>query len=151
MQNAITIETITNLTMSSREIAELVESRHDSVKRCIERLSDKGLVSFTPAVETSHEADPAALAEMASKLEGFVYDPELASELAPAFVAMSAVEGFDKVMELFAAKEKQIEALNVGGKEQKSTPAVQEKPVEGEPKPKSATDILRERAKAQTK
>ena len=59
MQNAIIIETITNLTMSSREIAELVESRHDSVKRCIERLSDKGLVSFTPAVETSHEGSGA--------------------------------------------------------------------------------------------
>ena len=95
--------------------------------------------------------DPAALADMASQLESFVYDPELASELAPAFVAMSAVEGFDKVMELFAAKEKQIEALNVGSQEQKSTPAVQEKPVDGEPKPMSATDILRERAKAQTK
>ena len=96
--------------------------------------------------------DPAALADMASQLEAFVYDPELASELAPAFVAMSAVEGFDKVMELFAAKEKQIEALNVGGQEQKSTPEVQEKPVEDDqPKPKSATDILRERAKAQNK
>ena len=101
--------------------------------------------------EAPNEVDPAVLADMAAQLEGFVYDPELATELAPAFVAMSAVEGFDKVMELFAAKEKQIEALNVGGKEQKSTPAVQEKPVEGEPKPKSATDILRERAKAQTK
>lgn len=105
-----------------------------------------------PAVEqepASQEADPAALAEMVSKLEAFVYDPELAAELAPAFVAMSAVEGFDKVMELFAAKEKQIEALNVGGQEQKSTPAVQEKPEEEQPKAKSATDILRERATAQ--
>lgn len=108
----------------------------------------------TPAVEqepAKQEADPAALAEMASKLEAFVYDPELAAELAPAFVAMSAVEGFDKVMELFAAKEKQIEALNVGGQEQKSTPAVQEKPKEEQPKAKSATDILRERATAQRK
>lgn len=108
----------------------------------------------TPAVEqepASQEADPAALAEMASKLEGFVYDPELAAELAPAFVAMSAVEGFDKVMELFAAKEKQIEALNVGGQEQKSTPAVQEKPEEEQPKAPSATDILRQRATAQRK
>lgn len=99
--------------------------------------------------EAPKEADPAALAEMVSKLEGFVYDPELASELAPAFVAMSAVEGFDKVMELFAAKEKQIEALNVGGQEQKSTPEVQEKEPEAEqPKSKSATEILRERAAA---
>lgn len=96
------------------------------------------------------EADPAKLEEMSKQIEAFVYDPELATELAPAFVAMSAVEGFDKVMELFAAKEKQIEALNVGGQEQKSTPAVQEKEPEAEqPKVKSATDILRERAAAQ--
>lgn len=43
------------VTMSSREIAELLECRHDSVKRTIERLADKGLVSFTPTVETSHD------------------------------------------------------------------------------------------------
>lgn len=103
------------------------------------------------AVDAPNEDNSAAIAEMAAQLEGFVYDPELASELAPAFVAMSAVEGFDKVMELFAAKEKQIEALNVGSTEQKSTPEVQEKPVEEQPKSKSATDILRERATAQRK
>ena len=108
-------------------------------------------VEQEPESAPQAEADPAALADMVSKLEAFVYDTELASELAPAFVAISAVEGFDKVMELFAAKEKQIEALNVGGQEQKSTPAVQEKPEEEQPKAKSATDILRERATAQRK
>lgn len=124
-------------------------------------LLDKLLAAFkpkkaTPVVEdtpppTVEEPSPVALAEMASKLEGFVYDPELAAELAPAFVSMSAVDGFDKVMELFAAKEKQIEALNVGGQEQKSTPTVQEKPETEWPKTPSATDILRQRATAQRK
>ena len=122
-------------------------------------LLEKLLAAFkpkkaTPVVEPPpvvEELSPAALAEMASKLEGFVYDPELAAELAPAFVAMSAVDGFDKVMELFAAKEKQIEALNVGGQEQKSTPIVQEKPETEQPKAPSATDILRQRATAQRK
>lgn len=124
-------------------------------------LLDKLLAAFkpkkaTPVVEdtpppTVEEPSPAALAEMVSKLEGFVYDPELAAELAPAFVSMSAVDGFDKVMELFAAKEKQIEALNVGGQEQKSTPTVQEKPETERPKTPSATDILRQRATAQRK
>lgn len=124
-------------------------------------LLDKLLAAFkpkkaTPVVEdtpppTVEEPSPAALAEMASKLEGFVYDPELAAELAPAFVSMSAVDGFDKVMELFAAKEKQIEALNVGGQEQKSTPTVQENTETERPKTPSATDILRQRATAQRK
>jgi phage regulator Rha-like protein len=43
------------LTMTSREIAELVESRHDSVKRSMETLRDKGVISFTQSVETSHD------------------------------------------------------------------------------------------------
>lgn len=42
-------------TMSSREIADLLESRHDSVKRSIERLSSQGIIRFTPTVGTSHD------------------------------------------------------------------------------------------------
>jgi phage regulator Rha-like protein len=41
--------------MSSRDIAELVESRHDNVKLCIERLTAKGFISFTSMAETSHD------------------------------------------------------------------------------------------------
>lgn len=41
------------ITMSSQEIAELLESRHDKVKQSIERLRDKGLITFTPMGETS--------------------------------------------------------------------------------------------------
>lgn len=43
--------TTTNPTMSSREIAELVESRHDSVKRAIERLADSGVIVQPPMVD----------------------------------------------------------------------------------------------------
>jgi len=42
-----------SLTMSSQEIAELVESRHDSVKRTITRLADKGVISLPPLVEVA--------------------------------------------------------------------------------------------------
>ncbi|MGB3290927.1 MAG: phage antirepressor KilAC domain-containing protein [Burkholderiaceae bacterium] len=37
--------------MSSQEIADLVESRHDSVKRTIERLANQGVISLPPLVE----------------------------------------------------------------------------------------------------
>jgi len=37
--------------MTSQEIAELVESRHDSVKRTIERLANQGVISLPPLVE----------------------------------------------------------------------------------------------------
>ena len=42
-------------TMSSREIADLVDSRHDSVKRAIERCADKGAITLPPLVETSFQ------------------------------------------------------------------------------------------------
>jgi phage regulator Rha-like protein len=38
-------------TMSSREIADLVESRHDSVKRTVERLAEKGAIVQPPLVD----------------------------------------------------------------------------------------------------
>lgn len=39
------------LTMSSLEISELVESRHDSVKRTIERLAERGVIQLPPMVD----------------------------------------------------------------------------------------------------
>ena len=39
------------LTMSSYEISELVESRHDSVRRTIERCAERGAISLPPLVE----------------------------------------------------------------------------------------------------
>ncbi|WP_236166424.1 Rha family transcriptional regulator [Pseudomonas juntendi] len=38
------------LTMSSQEIADLVGSRHDSVKRTIERLAERGVIQLPPLV-----------------------------------------------------------------------------------------------------
>lgn len=85
--------------------------------------------------------DPAAVAEMATKLEAYVYDPEVAQELASIFVAMSAVDGFDKVIELLDAKEKQIEAIQ-GNTPQQSTPEVKKETVTKTP---TAADILKAR------
>ena len=47
MTNLMTTTTDT-LTMSSREIAELVEARHDNVKRTIERLAGRGVIVRPP-------------------------------------------------------------------------------------------------------
>jgi len=43
------------LTMSSREIASLVDSRHDDVKRSIERLAEKGAITLPPMAEVSND------------------------------------------------------------------------------------------------
>ncbi|MNU92732.1 Phage regulatory protein Rha [compost metagenome] len=42
------------VTMTSQEIADLVESRHDSVKRTIERLANQGVITLPPLVEVSN-------------------------------------------------------------------------------------------------
>lgn len=44
--------------MSSKEIAQLTASRHDSVKRTIERLAEPGVITFTPMVEKSSGGRP---------------------------------------------------------------------------------------------
>lgn len=75
----------TQTTMSSRGISELVESRHDSVKRSMETLQDSGLISFTQSVETSHDgagARPVAV-YLVNKRDSYV----VVAQLSPAFTA----------------------------------------------------------------
>lgn len=49
MTNSVVGVSVSNsVTMSSREIADLVESRHDKVKQSIERLAAKGVISLPP-------------------------------------------------------------------------------------------------------
>ena len=72
-------------TMSSREISELVESRHDNVKRSMETLRDGGLISFTQSQETSHDgpgARPVAV-YLVNKRDSYV----VVAQLSPAFTA----------------------------------------------------------------
>ncbi len=72
-------------TMSSREIAEVVESRHDSVKRTIERLAEKQVIRFTPLVETSHDGSGARPVEVfrVNKRDSLI----VVAQLCPEFTA----------------------------------------------------------------
>jgi phage regulator Rha-like protein len=81
-------ENVSRTVMSSQEIAELVGSRHDSVKRTIERLREKGVVSFTPSVETSHEGAGARPVEiyLVNKRDSFVVVAQLSPEFTAALV-----------------------------------------------------------------
>lgn len=71
------------LTMSSREIADLVESRHDSVKRTIERLQDKGLIQLTPMVEVKNHLGQAVAEYQLIKRDSYV----VVAQLSPEFTA----------------------------------------------------------------
>lgn len=70
------------LTMSSREIAEVVESRHDKVKQSIERLADRGLVTFTPVGEKSQIGRPGVVYHV-NKRDSYV----IVAQLSPEFTA----------------------------------------------------------------
>lgn len=69
--------------MSSREIAELVESRHDSVKRAIERLQEKGLIQLTPMVEVKNHLGQIVTEYQLIKRDTYV----VVAQLSPEFTA----------------------------------------------------------------
>ena len=71
------------LTMSSREIADLLESRHDSVKRTIERLQDKGLIQLTPMVEVKNHLGQVVTEYQLIKRDTYV----VVAQLSPEFTA----------------------------------------------------------------
>ena len=95
-----------------------------------------------PKEEPKAVIDPVLVSQWEVYLERFVYDPELAKELAPVFVSLLSAEGFDKVIELLETKEKQIEAISSGCNQQ-SNPDQKQEPQEV--KPQTATDILKAR------
>lgn len=53
-------------------------------------------------------------AQVKQQLKGLVYDEELVNELAPVFMRLQGIDGFNQVMELLVTKEKQIEAISGG-------------------------------------
>ncbi len=95
-----------------------------------------------PAAEQKAALDPVLVSQWEVNLERFVYDPELAKELAPVFVSLLNAEGFDKVIDLLETKEKQIDAISSGSNQQSNPDQKQEAK---EVKPTTATDILKAR------
>lgn len=119
--------------MKSKALATSEEEPKEELK---DELKDK------PKDEPKAALDPVLVSQWEVALEKFVYDPELAKELAPVFVSLLSVEGFDKVIELLETKEKQIEAISSGSNHQ-SNPDQKQEPQEV--KPQTATDILKAR------
>lgn len=70
------------LTMGSYSIGELVGARHDSVKRTMERLAEKGIVTFTPMVGKSSGGRPGTEYHV-NKRDSFV----VVAQLCPEFTA----------------------------------------------------------------
>lgn len=83
---------ITNnaLTMSSQEIADLVNARHDSVKRAIERLAEKRTIQLPPLVEVKNHlgqtVEQYAFSGEKGKRDSFVVVAQLSPEFTGAVV-----------------------------------------------------------------
>lgn len=93
------------ITMSSREIAELVESRHDKVKQSMERLSERGLISFTPMGENSgDQGGRPGTVYLVNKRDSYV----VVAQLSPEFTARLV----DRWQELEAQAADPLQALN---------------------------------------
>ncbi|MHA6883118.1 hypothetical protein [Ralstonia pseudosolanacearum] len=68
--------------MSSREIAELVESRHDNVKITIERLVARGVIT-SPATQEKATAGRPAVEYLVGKRDSYI----IVAQLSPEFTA----------------------------------------------------------------
>ena len=76
------LEASAALTMGSDSIGDLVGARHDSVKRTIDRLAEKGIVTFTPMVEKSSGGRPGTVYHV-NKRDSFI----VVAQLCPEFTA----------------------------------------------------------------
>jgi phage regulator Rha-like protein len=75
-----------NITMSSQEIAELVKSRHDSVKRTIERLMEKAIIQLTPLVDVKNSQGQTVASYLLAKRDSLVVVAQLSPEFTGALV-----------------------------------------------------------------
>ncbi len=71
------------VTMSSTEIADLVEARHDSVKRTIERLAERSAIQLPPLVEVQNHLGQRVSVYSVGKRDSYV----IVAQLSPEFTA----------------------------------------------------------------
>lgn len=72
-----------NVTMTSAEIADLVEARHDSVKRTIERLAERSAIQLPPMVEVQNHLGQRVSVYSVGKRDSYV----IVAQLSPEFTA----------------------------------------------------------------
>jgi len=82
--NDLSINTIQ--TMSSREIAEIVKSRHDNVKRAIERMIKSNTIRPTPLEEVKNSQGQTVAEYRVGKRDSYVVVAQLSPEFTAALV-----------------------------------------------------------------
>ena len=69
--------------MSLRDIAEVVDSRHDKVKQSIERLVQRSIIQLPPLAEVKNHLGQTVSEYLVSKRDGYV----VVAHLSPEFTA----------------------------------------------------------------
>lgn len=120
------------ITMTSREIADLLECRHDNVKRTIERLAERGVIELPP-MEEIKTATNIGTVYLIGKRDSYV----IVAQLSPEFTARLV----DRWQELEAKQmavipnfEDPIEAAQAWIEQYKEKQALLEKVAEDAPK-----------------
>lgn len=98
-----------NLTMTSRDIAELVESRHDNVRLSIERLAERGVIQLPPMqeVENNQATSPN------SKSKVYVFSGEKGKRDSIIVVAQLSPEFTARLVDRWQELEAQVAKLAV--------------------------------------
>jgi phage antirepressor YoqD-like protein len=99
--------TVSEPTMSSREIAELVDSRHDKVKQSIERLVARGVIAAPPLGEYLDTLKRPATEYRIGKRDSYV----IVAQLSPEFTAR-LVDRWQELEARGAAPANPLAALN---------------------------------------
>lgn len=73
-------------TMSSREIAELVDSRHDDVKRTIVRLAERGVIQLPPMADVKNHRRQTVSEYRIGKRDTYVIVAQISPEFTAALV-----------------------------------------------------------------
>ncbi|PKI24944.1 hypothetical protein CXB65_06240 [Pseudomonas monteilii] len=88
--------------MSSQEIADLVGSRHDNVKRAVERIASKGVIQLPPMEEVKNHLGQAVEQYLFSGEKGKRDSIVVVAQLSPEFTA-ELVDRWQKLEEQVAA------------------------------------------------
>ncbi|GAB0151772.1 Rha family transcriptional regulator [Marinobacterium sp. BA1] len=83
MNDVIRVSNTETVTMTSDEIADLVEKRHDNVKRTIETLTNKGVIQLPQIEEVRNHLGQAVSVYLVGKRDSYV----IVAQLSPEFTA----------------------------------------------------------------
>lgn len=127
-------------TMSSREVAALVESRHDAVKKSIERLVERGVIASPPVANFKNINNVDGIEYLIGKRDSYIIvaqlSPEFTARLVDRWQELEEKQAF-RIPQTFSA------ALRLAGELQEKVEQLQLEAKENAPKVEFALAVRR--------